>query len=227
MKKALFIVRDLAGKPLLAIEKPIQGNMFTDAHRVMDVVQAHRPWDTAKCCELWTVADPHTMNLLRQNKAMLQLRILPLLLFRLYKPYVDILHGAFSLEISEVSNTGIVSIFRLFRECFRIAGCTGLIACCKYSSTIFLVKIYVILFLSSCLAAPKSKNKEKYAMAKRTSQWTVNIPLSDLTKLMEQNAVIDHLQNDNKQLRRELNGLRNLYSALLVRIEEIIEDMNY
>ncbi len=64
-------------------------------------------------------------------------------------------------------------------------------------------------------------------MAKPTSQWTVNIPLSDLTKLMEQNAVIDHLQNDNKQLRRELNGLRNLYSALLVRIEEIIEDMNY
>ena len=29
---------------------------------------------------------------------------------------------------------GIVSLFRLFRECFRIAGCTGLIACCKYLS---------------------------------------------------------------------------------------------
>lgn len=29
---------------------------------------------------------------------------------------------------------GIVSMFRLFRECFRIAGRTGLIACCKYLS---------------------------------------------------------------------------------------------
>ena len=27
---------------------------------------------------------------------------------------------------------GIVSLFRLFRECFLIAGLTGLIACCKY-----------------------------------------------------------------------------------------------
>ena len=29
---------------------------------------------------------------------------------------------------------GIVSLFRLFRECFRIAGRAGLIACCKYLS---------------------------------------------------------------------------------------------
>lgn len=29
---------------------------------------------------------------------------------------------------------GILSMFRLFRECFRIAGRTGLIACCKYLS---------------------------------------------------------------------------------------------
>ena len=27
---------------------------------------------------------------------------------------------------------GIVSLFRLFRECFLIAGLTGIIACCKY-----------------------------------------------------------------------------------------------
>lgn len=29
---------------------------------------------------------------------------------------------------------GIVSLFRLFRECFWIAGFDGLIACCKYLS---------------------------------------------------------------------------------------------
>lgn len=29
---------------------------------------------------------------------------------------------------------GIVSLFRLFRECFLIAGFDGLIACCKYLS---------------------------------------------------------------------------------------------
>ena len=29
---------------------------------------------------------------------------------------------------------GIVSLFRLFRECFLIGGRSGLIACCKYLS---------------------------------------------------------------------------------------------
>lgn len=64
MENALFIVRDPAGRSLLAIEKPIRGNMFTDAHRVMDIVEANRPLDTVKCCELWTFADRNTMNLL-------------------------------------------------------------------------------------------------------------------------------------------------------------------
>lgn len=32
---------------------------------------------------------------------------------------------------------GIVSVLRLFRECFRIAGFDGLIACCKYLSGSF------------------------------------------------------------------------------------------
>ena len=49
--------------------------------------------------------------------------------------YVYILHGAFvALEISEVCIMSIVSLIRLFRECFRIAGYNGLIACCKYLS---------------------------------------------------------------------------------------------
>lgn len=29
---------------------------------------------------------------------------------------------------------GLYSKFRLFRECFRLAGCAGLIACAKYLS---------------------------------------------------------------------------------------------
>ena len=54
--------------------------------------------------------------------------------------YVYMLHGAFvALEISEVYIMGIVSLFRLFRECFCIAGFDGLIACCKYLSGHFML----------------------------------------------------------------------------------------
>ena len=62
-------------------------------------------------------------------------------------------------------------------------------------------------------------------MAKRTPQWNVSIPISDLTKLMAQNDAIEHLQKENKQLRREILGLQNLYSALLVRVQEIMRDL--
>ena len=47
--------------------------------------------------------------------------------------YVHIQYDTFvALDILEVSYMGILSAFRLFRECFHIAERTGLIACCKY-----------------------------------------------------------------------------------------------
>ena len=47
--------------------------------------------------------------------------------------YVHIRYGAFvALDILEVCYMGFVSVFRLFRECYSIAGCTGLIAVAKY-----------------------------------------------------------------------------------------------
>ena len=60
---------------------------------------------------------------------------------------------------------------------------------------------------------------------KKTPDWRIDLPLADLIKLKDQIEVIEQLKKDNIQLRRELNGLRNLYSALLIRLEEISRDI--
>lgn len=53
------------------------------------------------------------------------------------------------------------------------------------------------------------------------SEWYVNIPFSDLNKLVNQLETLDELKQDNAQLRRELDGLRNMYSELLVQFGEL------
>ena len=59
--------------------------------------------------------------------------LLPLL-YKVHKVYSHIRYGAFvALEILEVLNMSLCFKIRLFRECFRLAGRTGLIACAKYS----------------------------------------------------------------------------------------------
>ena len=58
------------------------------------------------------------------------LRILLPSLYILHKEYVHIPYGVFvALDFLKVSNMGIYSKIRLFSECFKIAGTTGLIAC--------------------------------------------------------------------------------------------------
>ena len=63
------------------------------------------------------------------------------------------------------------------------------------------------------------------ANRKQSPDWRVDLPLADLLKLKEQMDIVEQLRKDNLQLRRELNGLRNLYSDLLVRLEELRRDI--
>jgi len=49
----------------------------------------------------------------------------------------------------------------------------------------------------------------------RSKEWYVNIPFSDLNKLVNQLEILDDIRNENAQLRREMDGLRNMYNELL------------
>lgn len=55
----------------------------------------------------------------------------------------------------------------------------------------------------------------------RPNEWYVNIPFSDLNKLVNHLGELDSMREENAQLRRELDGLRNLYSELLVAFGEL------
>lgn len=69
----------------------------------------------------------------QQYKALPARWILLPFLYKVHKVYSHIRYDPFvALEILEVYNMGLLFKIRLFRECFRLAGRTGLIACAKY-----------------------------------------------------------------------------------------------
>lgn len=53
------------------------------------------------------------------------------------------------------------------------------------------------------------------------AEWYVNIPFSDLHKLVNQVETLDIMKQENAQLRRELDGLRNMFSELQVAFGEL------
>lgn len=57
------------------------------------------------------------------------------------------------------------------------------------------------------------------------SEWYVNIPFSDLHKLVNQLETMDALKQDNAQLRREMEGLRSLYNDVLVQFGELRREL--
>lgn len=60
---------------------------------------------------------------------------------------------------------------------------------------------------------------------KRASEWSVNIPFSDLYHLMNQLESLDAIKSENTQLRRELDGLRNMFSQLLDQFGELRREL--
>lgn len=56
-------------------------------------------------------------------------------------------------------------------------------------------------------------------------EWSVNIPLSDLHKLVNQLELMDSMKQENAQLRREMDGLRNMYNELLVQFGELRREL--
>lgn len=59
----------------------------------------------------------------------------------------------------------------------------------------------------------------------RQNDWSVNIPFSDLHKLVNQLETMDAIIQDNTQLRREMDGMRNMYNELLVQFGELRREL--
>ena len=59
----------------------------------------------------------------------------------------------------------------------------------------------------------------------RGNEWYVNIPFSDLNKLVNHLGELDEMKADNARLRREMDGLRNLYSELLTAFGELRREL--
>ena len=59
----------------------------------------------------------------------------------------------------------------------------------------------------------------------RSQEWYVNIPFSDLHQLINQLDTLDSIRADNDQLRRELDGLRNLYHEVLTVVGDLRREL--
>lgn len=54
-----------------------------------------------------------------------------------------------------------------------------------------------------------------------SSDWMIQVPLSELAALQSLPARMDGLEAENKQLRRELDGLRNMFSQVMQQFGDV------
>ena len=55
--------------------------------------------------------------------------------------------------------------------------------------------------------------------------WYVNIPLSELNELLHQQESLDKIKAENAQLRREMDGLRNMFTELQTAFGELRREL--
>lgn len=56
--------------------------------------------------------------------------------------------------------------------------------------------------------------------------WFVSIPFSDLEKLLHEEKLLEDMKKENAQLRREMDGLRNMFNELLTTFGELRREVN-
>lgn len=56
-------------------------------------------------------------------------------------------------------------------------------------------------------------------------EWTVSLPLSQLLALKQQPEMFEQMKQENAQLRRELDALRNLYSEMIQQFGDIKREL--
>lgn len=62
--------------------------------------------------------------------------------------------------------------------------------------------------------------------APKARDWLVSIPFSDLNALLNQVETFDSLRSENAQLRRELDGLRNMFNELMIAFADLKRELN-
>lgn len=55
--------------------------------------------------------------------------------------------------------------------------------------------------------------------------WMVSLPLSQLLALKQQPEMFEQMKQENAQLRRELDALRNLYSEMIQQFGDIKREL--
>lgn len=69
-----------------------------------------------------------------------------------------------------------------------------------------------------------ASSKPRESPAEKTP-WYVNIPFSDLHSLVNQLESLDEMKAENAQLRREMQGMRNMFSKLQVAFGELRREL--
>ena len=59
----------------------------------------------------------------------------------------------------------------------------------------------------------------------RSREWSVNIPFADLQKLLNNVELMEKMEVENAQLRRELEGLRIMFSELQTAFGELRREL--
>lgn len=72
---------------------------------------------------------------------------------------------------------------------------------------------------------PRRELPHRDRPADKSREWSVNIPLSDLHKLLNNAEIMEQMQEENAQLRRELDGLRNMFSELQTTFGELRREL--
>lgn len=52
-------------------------------------------------------------------------------------------------------------------------------------------------------------------------KWFVSIPFDDLNKLLHEKELLEEMKKENAQLRREMDGLRNMFTELQIAFGEL------
>ena len=71
----------------------------------------------------------------------------------------------------------------------------------------------------------QQSNQKTRTSPNRTHNWSVNIPFADLQMLLNHVELMEQTQEENAQLRRELEGLRNMFSELQTAFGELRREL--
>lgn len=62
-------------------------------------------------------------------------------------------------------------------------------------------------------------------MDTKPSDWQVTLPIKDLMTLLTFAEEVERIEKENKQLRRELDGLRNMFSEVCQQFGDIKREL--